>query len=149
RGPAGRGRRKAGVAAGPPPRPPPPPAGPPPERRRTPRPPRPAREPCLTGLPPGEMSPPLFEWPRSRERLRIGTGRGAVPGTAARLRGAGPPESACVLGAARLGAGGPGPRLRPVAKPGRWGTAFAPAAVHPEPRRKNASPFQGRGIIVS
>ena len=43
----------------------------------------------------------LFEWPRGGERLRIGTGRGSFPGTAAWPCGAGPPESAGVLGAAR------------------------------------------------
>src|SRR4029434_7270865 len=55
---------------------------------------RPDREPGLTGPSFAEVSPPLFEWPRTRERIRIGTGRGLVPGTAALLCGARPPESA-------------------------------------------------------
>ncbi len=56
---------------------------------------------AVLASPLAEMSPPFFDWPQDRERMGIGTGRGAFPGPAVLLRGAGPPESACVLGAAR------------------------------------------------
>ena len=59
--------------------------------------------------------------------MSIGTGRDTAPGTAAPFRGAGPPESAWVLGAARLVSR----HLPAIAKPGRRPLAFATAAVTP------------------
>ena len=69
--------------------------------------------------------------------MRIGTGPGPVPGTAALLRGVGPPESECVLGAAR-----PFPWKERAAsaadsQAGSRGTAVATAAVTPEPTQKS------------
>ncbi len=87
-------------------------------------------EPGLTGHSSRGVSPTFFEWPRTREQLSIGTGPGTAPGTAARLCGVGPPESAWVLGAARLGSRRP----PAIAKPGRRRTAFATAAVPPGAR---------------
>jgi hypothetical protein len=55
---------------------------------------RPAREPGLTGPSPAGGEPGAFDGPRGRERTRIGTGQGTIPGTAAWPCGAGPPESA-------------------------------------------------------
>ena len=55
---------------------------------------RPSREPCLTGLSLAGDEPAAFDWPRAWERMSIGTARDSAPGTAAQLRGAGPPESA-------------------------------------------------------
>src|SRR5262245_54772641 len=72
-----------------------------------------AEEALISGASPS--GPSIFEWPRNRERTSIGTGRDIVPGTAALLRGVGPPESACVLGAARPWPWGQEPRLQPIA----------------------------------
>src|SRR5262249_49349793 len=72
-----------------------------------------------------------FEWPRSRARMCIGTGRDTVPGTAALFCGVGPPESACVLGAVRLGLWCQEPRLLLIAKPGRAGAVLRHGCCHP------------------
>ena len=101
-------------------------------------------------LPRAEVSPSNFEWPRSRARMCIGTGRDSVPGTAALLCGAGPPESACVLGAARLWPVGQEPRLLPMAKPGRDGDAFTTAAVTPEPPQQSVTvPGKGNYCLLT
>src|SRR5262249_13668904 len=91
--------------------PPTPPAAP--RRRRKRLTTHPGREPSRTGPLPGAGESAAFEWPRSRERMGIGTGRGVAPGTAALVRGVGPPESACGLGAVRPWPAGRGPRLLP------------------------------------
>jgi hypothetical protein len=78
--------------------------------------------------------------------MRIGTGRGVVPGTAALFCGAG--RQSPHVGWVRLVPGPRGRELRllPIAKPGRRRAPFATATVNPEPRRKNASPFQGSRV---
>src|SRR5262249_16969864 len=105
---------------------------------------RPAREPRLTGPSPEEVSPSLFEWPRGRERTSIGTGRDALPGTAAPLHGAGPPESACALGEARPRPSGRGPRLLPIASRVAAGPPSPLPAVTQEPRPQRLT-VPGRG----
>ena len=78
--------------------------------------------------PVAEVSLPIFEWPRRRERMGIGTDRGAVPGTAALLCGAGrqSPHECWV----RLALGlRPGAASATDSKPGRGQAAFATAAV--------------------
>ena len=99
---------------------------------------RPAPAASLTerASPLAEMSPPLFDWPRSGERTSIGTGRGLLLGTAAPFRGTGPPESACVLGAARLWPWGQESRPPRIDESGRRPMAFAAAAMTPEKRRQ-------------
>jgi hypothetical protein len=97
---------------------------------------RPRREPCLTGLSLGGDEPATLEWPRRGERMRIGTGRGLIPGTAARPCGAGPPESAGVLGAARPRPSRPGVASDRDSQAGSGGRPFAAAAVSSEKRRQ-------------
>jgi hypothetical protein len=48
---------------------------------------RPSRQPCLTGHFLSRSEPVAFEWRRCWERMRIGTGQGKFPGTAARRFG--------------------------------------------------------------
>jgi translation initiation factor IF-2 len=112
----------------------------PPPRRDAPGPARTARH---------DHPPPIFEWPRRRERMRIGTGRGAVPGTAARPRGVGPPESAGALGAARPRPAGPEPTPALDSQAGARRHGLTSAAVNPGAEVQKSSPFQGRAIIVS
>jgi hypothetical protein len=97
---------------------------------------RPAREPCLTGLSPGEIA--------RRSSNGHGAGNGCVSGPAGTPLPAQPPGPAgpgrrspheCWVRLVR-GLRGQESRLPPIAKPGRRGCALPTAAVTPEKRRQ-------------
>src|SRR5262249_50901751 len=91
------------------------------------------------------MSPPLFDWPRDRERTCIGTGQGFSPAQPPGL--AGPGRRSPQEGWERLVRGlvGQESRLPWIVKPGRQDVVFTTAAVTSEKRRqeKRRSPWPG------
>ena len=119
-----------------------------PRRRRNRRTTRPAREPSLTGPSScrGEPADLRMATAPGTDEYRDRPGRCPRHSRPALRSGACRSPHVCWVRLVR----GAGPGAAPVAdrKPGRRGTTFITAVVHPGPGRNNASPFQGRRNIV-